>query len=138
MTDNVHFILLHKQNTSSRLRFFCLPHGVLAFTSLPADLQVNQISSLETGLTAGHAALVNAEQQLKLPPLSLEPVDDFQVVLSTNQGDISIFVAAFTSIDPPFEAADELGGRFIAMTEARQLSDLDRNLLRLVYEHVLG
>lgn len=49
-----------------------------------------------------------------------------------------VLLAAFTGIDPPFAMAERLRGRFIALTEARQLSEVERNLLRRAYEHVLG
>lgn len=77
-------ILLHKHKTSGRVRFLCLPYGVVAFKALPALLGV------------------------------------------------------FAGIDPPFAAAERAGGRFIAITESRALSDVERQLLRRTYEHVLG
>ena len=49
-----------------------------------------------------------------------------------------VLLAAFVGIDPPFAAAERVHGRFIAITESRQLSDVERDLLRRAYEHVLG
>ena len=63
---------------------------------------------------------------------------DFQAWVDTPDGDAPILLAAFAGIDPPFEAADRVRGRFIAITESRQLSEVERDLLRRAYEHVLG
>ena len=49
-----------------------------------------------------------------------------------------VLLAAFADIDPPFAAAERSNSRFVALTETRQLSEVERNLLRRSYEHVLG
>jgi hypothetical protein len=51
---------------------------------------------------------------------------------------ITILLAAFTGIDPPFAAAKRSNSRFIAITESRSLNEVERHLLRRTYEHVLG
>jgi len=51
---------------------------------------------------------------------------------------VPVLLAYFTTIDPPFAAAESIGGKFIAMTEARNLAEIERNLLRRVYEYVIG
>ena len=52
--------------------------------------------------------------------------------------DVPVLLASFAGIDPPFAAAERTKSRFIAITESRQLSEVERNLLRRAYEHVLG
>ena len=79
-----------------------------------------------------------AEVQLGLPEGAIEPVADFQAWVDTPAGDVPVLLAAFVGIDPPFEAAERTRSRFIAITESRQLSEVERNLLRRAYEHVLG
>ena len=59
-----------------------------------------------------------------------------RVFAGADSGDV--YLAHFTSIDPPFEAADAAGAAFIDLTQARGLPAAELALLRLSYEHVLG
>jgi len=56
----------------------------------------------------------------------------------TGVDNVPVLLASFAGIDPPFAAAERTKSRFIAITESRQLSEVERNLLRRAYEHVLG
>jgi hypothetical protein len=49
-----------------------------------------------------------------------------------------VLFRSFTSIDPPFAAAEAIGGRFIAITEARGLPPVELDLLRKAYEILIG
>ena len=80
----------------------------------------------------------NAEGRLGLPTGSLEHQVDLRCHLKGADGEIDVFVARFTDIDPPFAAGASIGADFIDLTEARHLTRLELALLRLVYEHVLG
>ncbi len=131
-------ILLHKQKTSGRVRFLRLPGGMLAFAPLPVPASLR-----EDGYAVAMAAhpvgvLREAEKKLGLPMGSIEPAAEFQAWVDTPEGDVAVLLASFASIDPPFEAAAALGGKFIAITEARGLPELELQLLRRVYEYVLG
>ncbi len=131
-------IILHKQSTSARVRFMTLGDSVLAFSPLP-DLAVLRDEAYSPTLQFHPtAALRAAEKQLGLPDGGLEPVPDFCAWVDTPGGDRAILLAACASIDPPFAAAEKLGGKFIAITEARRLPLLERELLRRAYEHLLG
>jgi len=131
-------ILLHKQKTSGRVRYLCLPHGVLAFTPLPV-LSALRDEDFTSSLNFHPAALLQeAESRLGLAAGSLEAEAEFQAWVDTPEGDVPILLGAFTTIDPPFAEVEKVGGRFIALTEARALSEVERNLLRRTYEHVLG
>lgn len=131
-------LLLHKQKTSGRLRYMRLPAGMLCFEPLPED------SSLFSSETP-HAAAIHpagfvrqTEEKLGLPPDSIEAVTDFHCWASGPDGDIPILLGGFTSIDPPFAAAEALGGKFINITEARGVAPIELDLMRRAYEHVLG
>jgi hypothetical protein len=131
-------ILVHKQKTSARLRYLRHPAGLLFFDPLPAGCS---ICSDETPHAASiHPAgfLRQAEERLALPADSIEPVPDFFCWAAHCDGDIPIILGAFTSIDPPFATAEALGGKFIAITEARQLSEVDREVMRRTYEYMIG
>jgi len=92
-----------------------------------------------------HAAAIHpagflrqTEEKLELPPDSIEAVTDFHCWASGPDGDIPILLGGFTGIDPPFAAAEALGGKFINITEARGIVAIELDLMRRAYEHVLG
>ena len=131
-------ILLHKQATSARLRFLCLPTGVTAFAPLPAlsTLYPEDYSpKIELHPTA---TIRDAEHRLGLEEGSIEPEAGFHAWVDTSAGNLPIVLGVFTTTDPPFEAAERLGAKFISITDARRLSEIERELLRRAYEHMLG
>lgn len=131
-------ILLHKQATSGRVRFLCLDTGVVAFHPLPR-LSALREENYSPTLQFHPAAIVReAEVHFGLPEGAIVPEADFQAWVDTPAGDVPVLLAAFTGIDPPFAAAERANSRFIALTESRQLTEIERNLLRRAYEHVLG
>lgn len=131
-------ILIHKQATSGRVRFFCLSSGVVAFDPLPALAALHDEDYSPKIQVHPTAVIREAEVRLGLPEGAIEPVAEFQAWVDTPQGDVAVLLAAFAGIDPPFAAAERTNSRFLAMTESRSLSDVERNLLRRAYEHVLG
>lgn len=131
-------ILVHKQSTSGRVRFLCLGSGVVAFSPLPELSALRDEDYSPTVQFHPTAVVREAEIHLGLPEGAIEPVAEFSAWVDTPQGDVPVLLAAFAGIDPPFAAAERTNSRFIAITEARQLSEVERNLLRRAYEHVLG
>ena len=131
-------ILLHKQKTSGRVRFLCLTSGVVAFTPLPALAALRDEDYSPTVQIHPTAVMREAELQLGLAEGAIEAEAEFSAWVDTPQGDVPILLGTFTAIDPPFAAAERTNSRFIALTEARFLSEVERNLLRRAYEHVLG
>jgi hypothetical protein len=129
-------ILCHKQKSSARTRFLRFAESVVAFAPLPASATV----AAETGTVRPHPAapLRAAEERLALPAGSLEVVNDFLFDVDTPDGSVPVLLAAFTSIDPPFTAAEAVGGRFVAITEARGLPNVELELLRRAYEVLIG
>lgn len=130
------FICFHKQKTSARTRFLRMADSVLAFGPLPPA------SRLRAGrgalLPHPAAGLKELESRFGLPAGALRPEPEFHAEADTPDGRVVVLLAEFTAIDPPFAAADAAGGRFIAITEARDLPEIELALLRLAYEAVLG
>lgn len=108
-------ILFHKQKTSARTRFLRFADTVLAVGPLPS-----------------------VEERMALPAGSLETVDDFRMHVDTADSAVPVLLAGFTSIAPPFAAAEAIGGRFVAITEARGLPPVELELLRHAYEVLIG
>lgn len=138
MKTGTRLLLVHKQKTSGRLRYLCLPSGILAFTPLPAEAVLRGETWSQTLQVHPTAPLREAEIHLGLPEDALEPVPEFQCWAETAQGDLPVLIGAFTAIDPPFAAAERIGARFIAITESRHLTPIERDLMRRAYEHLLG
>ena len=131
-------VILHKQSTSARVRYLAIANSVLAFVPLPALASLRPEGYGSELRFHPVAAIRAAENRLGLKEGELEPVADFSAWVDTPDGDQPILLAACTTIDPPFAAAEAAGGNFIAMTEARRLPLVEREILRRVYEHVIG
>jgi hypothetical protein len=129
-------ILFHKQKSSARTRFLRFTDTVVAFAPLPASATLNA----ESGSVRPHPAahLRAAEERLSLPAGSLESVADFSADVATTDGTVPVLLAGFTSIDPPFAAAEAIGARFAPITEARGLPAVELELLRRAYEVLIG
>lgn len=138
MSIQPRLILLHKQKTSGRVRFLCFSAGIIAFSPLP-PLAALRDQDYSPKIQFHPTAVVReAEIHLGLPEGAIEPAAEFSAWVDTPEGDVPVLLAAFTTTDPPFSAAERTNSRFIAITESRQLSEIERNLLRRAYEHVLG
>ncbi|MEW6765257.1 MAG: hypothetical protein AB1344_05655 [Pseudomonadota bacterium] len=137
-------VFFHKQATSARLRFLRFAHGVFGFSPLDGDM-----AWLPDAPPHGDGAVSPVDwHPAALARMSAEwlglGVDDLRVetefhgLLATTAGPLRLWAMGLTMIDPPFAEVERVGGRFIAITEARDLPPVEREALRLVYEHVLG
>jgi hypothetical protein len=138
MTVYPRLILLHKQKTSGRVRFLCFSSGVVALKPLPTLSALRDEDYSPKVQIHPTAIMREAEIHLGLPEGAIEPEAEFSAWVDTPEGDVPVLLGCFSALDPPFAAAERTRSRFIAITEARQLSEVERNLLRRAYEHVLG
>lgn len=135
---DMRLLLAHKQKTSARVRFLRLPHGFSAFQALPADSSViDEPSASRVEIHPGRY-LRSAESALGLDNGGLALETEFRAGVATPDGLIQVRLAIFASIDPPFQAAEKLGGRFISITEARGGSPAEMELLRQAYTALMG
>ncbi|WP_296806755.1 hypothetical protein [Thiocapsa sp.] len=133
-------IMYHKQSTSARTRFLRLPYGgVCGFAALP-DESVVEESGATSPKVVTHPARVlrDAEVRLGLPSGSFEMEPGFRCEVVAGDERTQVFLARFTSIDPPFETAQAHGSSFIDLTQARTLAPVELDLLRRSYERILG
>jgi hypothetical protein len=132
-------LLFHKQGTSARTRFLRFGDSLLAFAPLPAGALLRaEDAALGTFLPHPAALLKTAEKKLGLPGGSLQVVPEFSATVDTPQGEVPVLLAGFTTMDPPFVAADSVGGRFVALTEMRGLPATEMDLVRRAYTVILG
>jgi hypothetical protein len=139
MTLAPRLILYHKQATSARTCFLRLADSLLAFTSLPTLSAVRAENAAKSSVVVHPAPVLrNAEQRLGLVQGDLRAATEYYAEVDTVHGTVPVLLAEFTAIDPPFDAAESVGGRFIAITEARGLSPVELELLRRAYTVILG
>lgn len=132
-------ILYHNTPASARLRFLRFPYqSICAFKPLP-KLSVLMDQGLATD-TLLHPAVVarQTENKLGLGQDSIQVQGEFEAFVDVAGGPICIHLAAFTSLDPPFELADKLDARFIDLNQARDLPQVELELLRKAYDIILG
>ena len=132
------FILFHKHHASARTRFLCLRNETVlypqALPGLSQQLDASHPSVVEnhpTMLLQGLAGTLGiAQEELELEPEYEERVDIPGAV-------VRIYLVRFTAIDPPFELAESMDGKFIDLTQARMLPDTELLLLRRAYEVIM-
>jgi hypothetical protein len=132
-------ILYHKQATSARTRFLRFADTLLAFTALPTLSAVRDEDAAQSSVVAHPAPVLRqAEQRLGLAQGDLRAAADYYAEVDTPDGTVPVLLAEFTAIDPPFDAAVAIGGRFVAITEARGLPAVELELVRRAYAVILG
>jgi len=137
--DSVRLVMYHKQATSARTRYLRMADGgICAFQSLPAGAEIH-FEPCEEGCVLPHpaAAIAAAENWLDLVPGSLEFQGEFRARAHSSTGQLSIYLLRFTTVDPPFQAASDVGASFIAITEGRGLTPAELEILRKSYEYIM-
>jgi len=132
-------ILYHNQSTSARLRFLRFSYNsVCGFESLPELAEL--MDDGDTPMMAVHPAAIikEVEEKLGLATGDLQAEGEYRAIVDVAGGPVNILLARFTSIDPPFELAKNSQATFIDLTEARDLPQVELQLLRKVYELVIG
>ncbi len=135
---DMRLLLAHKQKTSARVRFLRFAHGLSAFEALPTLSSVFEDPPEHRVELHPGIYLRSAEAALGLESGGLALEADFSASVDTPDGTIRVRLATFTSIDPPFELAERLGGKFIAITEARGCPPAEMELLRQAYTALMG
>jgi hypothetical protein len=134
--SDLRLILFHKQAISARLRFLRFTHSLYAFEPLPTSAELTKNSTILVHHPTFY--LPFAESYLKLPQGSLRYEPHFRATVYTPTGNIAVYLAEFVTLDPPFAAAAVVGGKFMAITEAKSCSLLELELLRRAYAVALN
>lgn len=140
-SDGTRLILYHKQSTSAMIRFLRLSDGgVCAFDPLPPLAEmVEEGEAIQTPKVKAHPAalLARAENWLDLPAGSLMLDGAFQAMVDIPGGARPVYLARFTTIDPPHEQADNVGARFVVLTQMRDLPPAELLLLGKAYKVIM-
>lgn len=136
-------IMYHKQGTSARTLFLQLDHGgVCAFEPIP---RLAAVIEDDTGPGAkdnvrSHPAplLSHATEYLGLEKNKLEVDGEFQALLDVPGEQIEVYLARFTTQDPPYKQVDKIGASFVPLTALRNLPPTELELLREAYKIIMG
>lgn len=127
-------VIYHKQRTSARTRFLCLGRDVVLPGPIAADARLGELRPQRRVLAhpAAGLAAVSAASGIAVADLRVEP--EALAALAANS--TRIWLVELMLTDPPEGAMG--GARFVSIIEARGVAPVQRELLRLAYERILG
>jgi len=139
MSQKFRIIFFHNQTTSARLRFLRFSYNsVCAFEPL-SKLAVLMDDDYQPEVLIHPANIIQqAEKQLGLSSADLQAEGEYKACVDIAGGPVTILLARFTSIDPPFELAEKLQASFVDLPGARDLAQVELQLLRKAYELIIG
>ena len=136
--DSNRVILCHFDSYSTALLFARYGSGVLAPAPLPEAASAMPVHEDATERHTPGAVLDALVVQYGLDATQLRLDDDFQAWMSSDRGPIRIHLARFTTFDAPRQAIEPHGGVFKPISEMRGLPMIELNLLRQVFNLIMG
>lgn len=136
--DDISLIAYHKSSSSGRTRFLRQKSGALCVLNpLPKLSEVLDV--LDSDVIA-HPKLLShkAAQCFDIPEDDIEIDCEYREHVDVPTGLLTVYLARFKTIDPPFEAAEHMGAKFIAITEALDALPAELELLRRAYSVIMG
>jgi hypothetical protein len=133
-------IMYHKYPTSALTQFLMQDECVCLPGRLPklAQLMDKDMGTAEQKVVAHPSPLLRyVAEWLAIPQDQLELDEEFLEKVDVAGGPLTVYLARFASIDPPFDAAERVGGRFIPLTEGRGLPPAELDLLRRAYSAIM-
>lgn len=139
--ENARVIFYHKTPTSGKTSFLKQGSGeICCFEKLPKLSQIVEPGDrgYEDDVTPHPALLLqHAVSKWGFSTDDMEIDPEFHEKVDIAGDCLSIYLARFTTIDPPFESAKNIGASFISLTEARNLSPVELELLRRAYSVIM-
>jgi hypothetical protein len=135
-------ILYHKHRTSARTLFLRRADG-----SLMAPVPLPPLSSVlgdgedidDKDVSQSLAPVLEAvARHLNLPIDLLSGDPEFFESVDTPEGPVAIYLAHFTSINPPLDLASTQGASFCPLTDFRGSHPAELELARRAYKSILG
>ena len=130
--------MYHKQAASARILFFALNGSVCHCDGLPPESKIVDSSLEEDRVIDYPETLISTiKKQLEISSNILEIEKQFIAIANSEDIAINIYLARFTTIDPPREQLKHIGGKFIPIVEARTFPAVELKLLGLVYSFLM-
>ena len=137
--DNFRVIFCHKQATSALLRFMlfdnttaCAPDALPKLSSL-----VQEPAPRTNVVLHPKAAIGSVATPLGFCTSDWERETEFTAHVDVQGGIWPVFLARFTTQDPPFMLARRVDASFVDLARARHLPDTELQLLRIAYEALM-
>lgn len=136
---NNRLIMYHKQSASARIVFFALNGSVCHFDGLPPDAKiVSRIEDVDAACFDYPQTLIpSSQERLGLSNNILEIEKPFRAIALSAALTFNIYLARFTTVDPPQEPLANLNGKFMTLLEARSLPTVEIELLGLAYSFLM-
>ena len=136
--DRNRVILCHFDSYSAALLFARYGDSVLAPTPLPEAARDMPAPDDASEQHAPAAVLAALTEKYCIDPAQLRLDADFDAWLSSASGPIRIHLARFTTFEAPGEAIAPHGGAFKPISQMRGLPTTELNLLRQVFNLIMG
>jgi hypothetical protein len=131
-------ILCHFDSYSAALHFARYGDSILA--PAPLSAQASAIAAPEPA--AEHhspAPVIDAlAARYGLDPAQLQLDEGFEAWLSDETGPVRVHLVRFTTFDAPHAALEPLGGVFKPISQMRGMPPLELNLMRQVFNLIIG
>lgn len=136
------FILFHKQGTSARTRFLCFANQSVLFPEpLPSLSQPydETLPQPPESVIEPHPSMLLQQlaHGLAIEPGQLELEPEYQERVNIPGEIVRVYLVRFTTIDPPFELAEQWSAAFLDLPQLRHMSDTELRLLRRAYEVIM-
>ena len=131
-------ILCHFDSYSTALVFARYGSSILAPSPLPGSAAPMPAPGDVTEQHDPGAVLDALVAQFGLDPAKLNPDDDFQAWMASDDGPIRIHLVRFATLDAPKEAIEPLGGVFKPISEMRGMPMIELNLMRQIFNQIMG
>lgn len=133
-------LLYHKHPTSAKTVFFKANNDQLClFDTIPNLASVCDKNPDDLPLVIHPSPLLSDVcKWLDIAQDEIELENEFVEYIDVPNGIITVFLARFSAIDPPQQKAEAVKARFIALTDARTCTEVEIELLRRAYTHILG
>lgn len=133
MMNSIRAILYHKQSTSAMTRFLKLDGAGVCLGGGGAS---RVLAGVRVVVHPASVAMA-MEGWLGLENGSLAVEMQYQEFLDLAGMSLPVYLLRFTSMDPPFTAAEAVGASFITLTQARSLPAAELELLRSAYAMIM-
>ena len=136
--ENNRLIMYHKQSASARITFFTLNGSVCHFDGLPPESKIVDSNISEERVVDNSENLITtSKERLGLSSNILEIEKPFLAIAKNEALTFNVYLASFTTVDPPHQQLANLGGKFITLIESRSLPSVEIELLGLAYSFLM-
>ena len=136
------FIMYHKTPASGRTVFFRQNNGgACVFDALPKLSQIIDDTikpvSEDNVITLPTPLLKSLSDWMQIEPSEIEIDNEFYEKVDAAGGTITVYLLSFKTIDPPYEMAERVDGKFVLLTEMRDVVPTELELLRRAYAAIM-